>query len=478
MLENEINKKVERINRAKSGDLVALDWKQRFLDGLIKEEICWVKEEKRKSGTHIVKTDENDSSSNAYLQHEVKILNGGVWRAVENQVMKYQDILMEDEIRDICYSIIVKAVDNYEIKEDTREGEVFNRLYAYILKCIENEMMNYINNWTESYRSRVNGEEHIYTPQLQESIYQLVRDPDGFTVELVTLLKEEQNIMHFHDYSEYVKTDTLQTIEQAIEDTLTEYEKSILHILAISDNNNAQAGKILKEIEILQGKEPRTSDDAYRVHIKRQKDKIIKKINKNIDSEKVVKINRLKEEKQGIQEFLKSDTTNKSVIQYILDNLKEEYILNIMYDIDDKHRQFLIKNFIHTYNEDKLFSKTTKEICDIITQELYNYIKTLDNKIENMDVKKVKIKATQPAPVIPEFEVDTNTYLYIKDDKFTNEYKKEYAKKGIKVEKQGEKVIHNERYYLVYVNKAEDRMDWKKARKTQYHTVNLFGDIY
>lgn len=476
MLENV--KKLERNNRVK-GDLVTLDWKQNFLDGLIKEEICWVKEEKRKSGTYIVKTDENDSSSNAYLQHEVKILNGGVWRAVENQVAKYKDILMEDEIRDICYSIIVKAVDNYEVKEDTRTGEVFHRLYAYIFKCIDKEMMNYINNWTESYRSREGGEEHIYTPQLQESVYQLVADEDGYTVELITLIHEEQNITHFHDYSEYIKTDTLLAIEQAIEDTLTEYEKSILHILAISDNNNADAGKILKEIEILQGKEPRSSDEAYRIHIIRQKDKIIKKINENVDSEKVVRINRLKEEKQEIQKFLENDITNKSVIQYILDNLEEEYILDIMYEkLNDKHRQFLIKNFINNYNVDKLADKITKEICNKTIQELYNYIKALDYKILNTDVKKIKIQATQPAPVIPDFKVDTNTYLYVKEDKFTEEYKKEYAKIGIKVEKQGEKIIHNEKYYLVYVNKAEDRMDWKKARKTQYHTVTLRGDIY
>lgn len=476
MLENV--KKLERNNRVK-GDLVRLDWKQNFLDGLIKEEICWVKEEKRKSGTYIVKADENDTSSKVYLQHEVKILNGGVWRAVENQVAKYKDILMEDEIRDICNSIIVKAVYNYEVKEDTRTGEIFNRLYAYILKCIENEMMNYINNWTESYRSREGGEEHIYTPQMQESVYQLVSDEDGYTVELITLIHEDQNIMHFYNYDEYVKTDTLVAIEQAIESELSEYEKSILHILAITDNNNADAGKILKEIEILQGKEPRSSDEAYRVHIKRQKDKIIKKINKNIDSEKVVRINRLKEEKQEIQKFLENDITNKSVIQYILDNLEEEYILDIMYEkLNDKHRQFLIKNFIHTYNEDKLADKITTEICNKVIQELYNYIKALDYKIENTNIKKVKIQATQPAPKIPDFEVDTNTYLYVQEDKFTEEYKKEYAKIGIKVEKLDEKIIHNEKYYLVYINKAEDRMDWKKVRKTQYHTVNLFGDVY
>lgn len=480
MLENEM----ERINKQKIYDMnhylndkTIYEWKQNFINGLFQEESYWIKEEKRKSGTYIIKCEESDNG--AYLKHDIVITNSGIWRAVENQVAIYRDLLDEDEIRSICRLIITNAIYKYKIKDDTRQGEEINRLCGYILTCIKTEINNYIKDWTESKRDRTNEEENIFSPEMLESAYQLLEDEEGNKIELISTIATEQNYTYCNLDDEYVKTDTLQAIEKAIEDELTDYEKDIFNILAISNNNNADAGRLLKEIDIKQGNKLRSSDDAYRVHIKRQKDKIIKKINDNVDIGKVARLNKQKELKQEIQEFLKGDTTNIKVIEYVNDNLDKDYMLDILYDnLDDEYRKYLIQNFISNYNEDKLFKPMTRKICSKTLSELWKYIKVLDFKIEGANIKKSKIKATQPAPVIPEFNIDTNTYIYIREDKYNDEYKKKYAKKGIEIDIQGEKIIYNEKYYLVYINKAEDRMDWKKARKTKYNTINLYGNIF
>ncbi|WP_042681988.1 hypothetical protein [Anaerosalibacter massiliensis] len=451
--------------------------KQKFLSELFEIKSYWVKDEKRSTGIYTVKCDGNDEG--AYLKTNIEIVNAGIWRAVENQVNIYRETLEEDETRGICREIIIKAVDKYEIKENTRQGEEINRLCSYILTCIKTEIQNHIKGWTESERSRKNGEENVYSPAMLESTYQLIPDNEGNEIELINMISNEQNFTYRND--EYVKTDTLKAIEKTIEDELTEYEKEILNLLAITNNNNVKTGKLLKEIDIGEGKKLRSSDEAYRIHTKRQKDKIIKKINDNIDVKKVTKINKQKKEKQQIQDFLRGDTTNIKVIEYVKNNLEKEFMLDILYDeLNDGYRRYLIRNFIHNYNEDKLFAEMTKKVCGKIIQELYKYIKVIDFNLRSNDIRKkdVKIEATQPAPQIPEIDIDTKTYLYIREDKYTKEYKKKCIKRGIKTKMQGQKIIHGDKYYLIYINKNKEGMDWKQERKTQYHTIDLYGNIF
>lgn len=492
----------ERINQQKIYDtshyieegVTIWEWKQKFLNDLFVIESYWEKEVEKQDGTSTIKMrikcKENDKNKKAYLVERtiVNPKNFGIAKAVRKQVIIYNETISEEEIANTCNEIIMKAVAKYNIKDDCLLGLEINQLASYIITCLDTEMQNYINEYTGTIRSRAGGEENIFSPKLMMSYDRYIDEHDKNNDDTYKdYLSEEENL--FYIFEQYKPTETLKIILDTISSDLTEDQKELMKILAVTENNNAETGRIIKELDIERGNELRKSDDAYRVFVAREKDKILKLVEENIDLHNIENVTRLKLVKDGIDNFLNADLSEKDVIDYVIENINEVYVEEIVYDyLDIELRQHLIFNFFHNYNEDRFNDKEIKAVCRYILKGLYDYIEKLNTKIKELssiaikqEQKQVEIKKIKPKKV-----VSINTYkYYVQKDKF-EELKAKKLKQGQELKVLGEEKIkvrvtrlgiptssfEMECYYLGEYTARN------KPRKTKYNKITPTGITY
>ncbi|MEY8415647.1 hypothetical protein AAK964_05050 [Tissierella praeacuta] len=491
--------KIYDMNHYISEGLTIWDWKEQFKDSIFKVESYWEKEVEVFSGVSSYKEwkrfyDEHRIPKNAICVQELRLSNAGLSKGVRKQVIIYNEVMDEQEIKNICNEIIIKAINKYQIKADTRKGEEENRLFAYIFTCLDTEIMNYINTYTESIEVQEDNQRNIFSPKLMMSYDKYIdeNDPDNEDT-FKDYLAEEQSI--FYQGKDYEKSDTYKMILDLIESNLTQDQKDILHLLSMTahtsdKNNNAEVGRMLKQMDIDAGKELRKSDEAYRVFVSREKSKIARIIEEGINVANINKIVKLRDLKEEIETLLDSDLTEKDVIDYTIKNIDRDYMDEIVYDLDVELRKHLILNFINNYNENQLDNKQTKKVCRYIVKGLYEYIEKSEVKIENTATLKVveEPKYTEPSDL--DIQIDKyHEYIHKDERKYkyyvTKDKYEELAKnKEITIEGEEELFVEYKRPDMDYESYTldcyylGDYESEKKITKTNYGKITPTGITY
>lgn len=474
-------KELDRINRQKLHDLnhhieqkTISEWKQDIVDKIFTFNIDY----NNKRNVY--------GDLEGYSGGGVKVVNSGLQGEIKKQVYTYKEVLEEEEIRNICNEIIYKAITKFRIHKDCKKGQEENMLFAYIISCLKTEIQNYIDSYINTIRIRTDKKERVYSADLCLSLEDGsgIMDEEGNELKIKDIASNQDSITAQHD--NYKQTDTLKLILSVIADDLSEEQKLLLHLLSIANNNNAQAGLLLKKYDILQGNELRKSNEAYRVFVSREKSKIVNIIENKINIANVSKINKYKDELKEIQNFIDQDDLSiKDVINFAVDNINKKYIEHIVYKLDSKLRQHLIHNFINRDREIENDYKTNEKICTYILKEIYIHIEELKYYIEQLQIKKVDKWGTGLADVSEQVKkykdcINKNKYkykYYIIKDKFDK------SQRDIK----GERVLNVEitridmpysKYKLDTYYLGMREYNRVADRKTVYGKMNLQGVRY
>lgn len=493
-LESIKNQKLYDMNHYINEDLTIWDWKQRFLDKLFVVDTYSMKKVIVTDGLMSYQAmrkvkdnriSEKDQSAIVIQEIQVDPNNFGLAKGVRKQIIKFRDVFNED-LESVCNEIITKSVAKFKIQDDCIRGQEENMLASYILKCLDLETQSYVNKNVGAIRVRTDEEESVYVPDLFLSFETKIgkEDENGNKKTVGQIVSNKDSITYQH--MNYEQSDTLKMILDVIEGDLSEEQKLLLHLLSITNNNNAQAGVLLKKYDTRQGNELRASDEAYRVFVSREKAKIVEIVENEINISNISNIGKLKYKRDRIKNFLNKDLVEKDVIDFTLSHLNEKYIEHIVYDLDLELRQHFILNFKHNYNDNLLEHEKTRKACTYILEGLYNYIEQFSDNFDiekNIEKKKNINKVSETAERLEQYykytSKDKYTYdLYIIKDKI-----KEYQRKDI----QGESVISVEitrldmdydKYDLDCYYLGKRKYNKNSNRKTRYGKMNLAGKRY
>lgn len=305
---------------------------------------------------------------------------------------------------------------------------------SYIITTLEQRIDDKVNDWTGAYRDRSCGKDEIVPVDvaiyLDEVLYV---DEDGKEITKGELLSNEDII------TKQSKTD--EEIDKALQKIyrkakLTDRQIEVLQALERTEDNYMN-GTIYTRVDA--AKMLKTTDS----NIRKTFHTIKKKIEKAYDYE-VPNIADTRQDKIiELETFLDNIETEKDIINFIEDNLEQEFILYILYDSDLDSE--LVRYYNLNKNNDSI-SDTMRKFCTQFLKELYDYIDLLKYNDAMSKIKRLPKKATIQDKH-KDF-IDNTVYTYIREDKATEQQKQaEYI------------VIDKEKYYLVddTVDDVEDK---------------------
>ena len=401
--------------------------KKEFLDNLVKTE--WKHYKNEKYGNNEMEarysfTDRRINQKYIQLYYRYEKIHYMDWEMLFEECLDIIIDILNSMDKDYIY------ISNTEKKDDI----------SYIITTLEQRIDDKVNDWTGAYRDRSCGKDEIVPVDvaiyLDEVLYV---DEDGKEITKGELLSNEDII------TKQSKTD--EEIDKALQKIyrkakLTDRQIEVLQALERTEDNYMN-GTIYTRVDA--AKMLKTTDS----NIRKTFHTIKKKIEKAYDYE-VPNIADTRQDKIiELETFLDNIETEKDIINFIEDNLEQEFILYILYDSDLDSE--LVQYFnLNKDNENTYYTDTMRKFCTQFLKELYDYIDLLKYNDAMSKVKRLP-KKVEPRPNNYKDFIDNTVYTYIREDKATEQQKQaEYI------------VIDKEKYYLVddtvddVVDKAQD----------------------
>lgn len=412
--------------------------KQEFLDDLVQEE--W-------------KHYRNQIYGNDEMEVRYSFTNQRINQKLMQLYLRYEDIHLMDyntmfeEMVELIIQVVHGMKDKYitiaHQKTRNKQGKLaYHDSISYIITTVEQRIYDKVNDLTGAYRDRskenmeriANLDDEDYNGDivsvglpvfLDEVLY---ADEDGRDITSHDLISGK-DIIRKQYKDDYIVDQALQKIYADAK--LTARQIEVLEALEMTpDNfNNREIYTKTMASQILG-----TSEENIRKTFHVIKNKILNTYGEQVPILTDTRQNLIKK----LDSFLDNIESEKDIINFIKENLEEEFILYLLYDskLDAGLRRYFNKN---KDNDEELHSDTMRKFCTYFIRELYSYI----------DLLRHNDSMTQPI-ALPRKERETQgknkpvngeITKYIREDKATQQQKlNDYI------------IIDKEKYYKVVKN--------------------------